>query len=201
MGGAVSDLDPCCARSLVASELSSRSAHRLHGDLHTILGFAELLAEDGEESGPLLLEAARRLRVRLDAILHLHHRCHRPWSGCACAMDSLIDDLVLPAGGKIANRLEPHLRLGLDPRGLRALLAEIGALVAPSVVVIGGADGAVEIDTSLVAEVVADGDGAVTVAVIEALAADLGGTLLLTDAANGRRRITVRLPLIGARAE
>ncbi len=193
--------DPRCQRSLIASELASRSAHRLHGHLHTILGFAELLADDGEESGPLLLEAARRLRARLDALLHLHDRCHRPWSGRGCTMDSLIDDLALPAAGEIDNRLEPHLRLALDPRGLRALLAELGALAAPTPVVTAGDASAVEIDTSLAAEVIGDSDGTVAVAVIEALAADLGGTLSLTDAANGRRRLTVRLPLEGGRAD
>jgi len=197
----VSHPDLRCERSLIASDLASRSAHRLHGHLHTVLGFAELLAEDGEESGPLLLEAARRLRVRLDALLHLHDRCHRPWGGRGCTMDSLIDDLVLPVAGEIDNRLEPHARLALDPRGLRALLAEIGAMAAPTPMVIAGDDAALEIDTSLAAESVVEGDGSVAVAVIEALAADLGGSLSLTDAASGRRRLTVRLPLQGGGAD
>jgi len=193
--------DPRCARSLRASELAGRSAHRLHGHLHTILGFAELLAEDGEESGPLLLEAARRLRVRLDALLHLHDRCHRPWGGRGCSIDSLLDDLTLPAGGEIDNQLAPHRRLFLDPRGLRALLAELVLLVAPTPVVITGDDGAVEIDTSVAAEVAGEGDGAVAVAVIDALVDDLRGTLSLTDAASGRRRLTIRLPLEGGGAD
>jgi len=187
--------DPRCARSLAASELSSRSAHRLHGHLHTILGFAELLVEDGEESGPLLLEAARRLRVRLDALLHLQDRCQRPWGGRGCTMESLIDDLVLPTPGEIDNRLQSHTYLPLDPRGLRALLAEVGAMVAPTPLVITGDAAAVEITSSLAAESVAEGDGSVAFAVIEALAADLGGTLSLSDPAHGQRRLTVRLPL------
>jgi len=191
----VSHPDSPCERSLAASDLASRSAHRLHGHLHTVLGFAELLVEDGEESGPLLLEAARRLRVRLDALLHLHDRALRPWGGRGCTMDSLIDDLTLPTATEIDNRLAPHARLGLDPRGLRALLAEIGAMVAPTPLVIAGDDSAVELTSSLAAEMVAEGDGAVAVAVIEALAADLGGTLSLSDAAGGRRRLTIRLPL------
>ena len=199
----MSDSDPRCERSLAASDLASRSAHRLHGHLHTVLGFAELLAEDGEESGPLLLEAARRLRVRLDALLHLHDRALRPWGGRGCTMDSLIDDLTLPTATEIENRLEPHARLALDPRGLRALLAEVGALVAPTPVAIDGGGSAVEIASSLVAEAVAEGDGTVAFAVIEALVADLGGTLTLslTDVASGRRRLTIRLPLEGGAAD
>jgi len=193
----VSHPDSPSERSLVASDLASRSAHRLHGHLHTVLGFAELLVEDGEESGPLLLEAARRLRVRLDALLHLHDRALRPWGGRGCTMDSLIDDLTLPTATEIDNRLVPHIRLGLDPRGLRALLAEIGTLVAPTPLVIAGDDSAVELTSSLTAEGIAEGDGAVALAVIDALVADLGGTLSISDAASGRRRLTIRLPLEG----
>ncbi len=189
--------DPRCQRSLTASELASRSAHRLHGHLHTILGFAELLVEDGEESGPLLLEAARRLRVRLDALLHLHDRCHRPWGGRGSTVATLIDDLVLPTPTEIDSRIAPHTRLHLDPRGLRALLAEVAAVAAPGPVVLAGGEGEVEITTSLEAERVAEGDGSVAVAVIEALAADLGGTLSLAEATRGWRRLTIRLPLEG----
>lgn len=193
--------DPRCQRSLTANELASRSAHRLHGHLHTVLGFAELLAEDGEESGPLLLDAARQLRVRLDTLLHLHDRCVRGWTGRGAAVEAIIDELGLPAGLAIDNRLPSHTHLAVDPRGLRALLAEIGTVVAPTPLLLAGGDAALEISATLVAENVADGDGAVSIAVIEALVADLGATLALTDAAPGLRLLTVRLPLAGGGAE
>ncbi|HBB40750.1 MAG: hypothetical protein COW73_08425 [Nitrospirae bacterium CG18_big_fil_WC_8_21_14_2_50_70_55] len=190
----MSHLDPGGQRSLTASDLASRSGHCLHGHLHTILGFAELLAEDGEESGPLLLESALRLRVRIDALLHLHDRCHRGWNGRGAPAAAILDELVLPTGLAIDNRLPPHTHLHLDPRGLRVLLAELGVLAAPSLVVLTGDKPAVEITTTLATELLDDGDGAVSVAIVQALVADLGGSLSFTDVASGRRRLTVGFP-------
>lgn len=214
--------DPEAAQRLrAAAALTQSSTHYLRGQLHTILGFAELLQEEDAERGAedgfgaLLSHAARRLQARIDALLYVLAAADPPETPRRSeALGGLVQDLSVGRGIPIDCRFPGHRPVAVDVHGLRCLLQEIAVLRDPPPDITlaiatgpGGADEWLEVTCT-------DASGApdpATVAppapptaterprglaVLAAVAAALGGTLSEHESPAGARdlRVAIFLP-------
>jgi hypothetical protein len=210
--------DPMAAqRLLAAATLARDSTHYLHGHLLTILGFAELLQEEEAESGrkdgygASLVHAGQRLRARLDALLYLLSTVSEPPHPTRReSLGGVMREVALGQEVTIDCHVPEGRVVALDPQGLRCLLRELLVLADPSSTITlalrpgpQGAGERLEVacgeapqdpaaaasPTSVSAERVTE------LAVIEALAAALGGTCIAPRAPAGAGDLRVSIPL------
>jgi hypothetical protein len=211
--------DPEAAQRLsAAAALTQSSTHYLRGQLHTILGFAELLQEEDAERGAedafgaLLSHAARRLQARIDALLYVLATADRPQAPHRPeALGGLVQDLSVGRGIPIDCRFPGHRPVAVDVHGLRCLLQEIAVLRDPppdiTLAIATGPDGADEWLEVTCTDASGSPDPAPVapptaterpqgLAVLAAVAAALGGTVTEHESPAGARdlRVAILLP-------
>ena len=211
--------DPMVARRLLAAaSLAHDSSHYLHGHLLTLLGFAELLQEEDAERGredgfgAALLHAGKGLRARLDALLYLLSTATRPLPSPGLeSVGGLVREVGLGEVATIDCHVPEGRSVAVDPQGLRCLLRALLVLADPpldiSLALRPAPDGAgewldvVACGAALQAPAAAALPGSMSaentteLAVIEALAAALGGRCIASPAPEAPDELRISIPL------
>jgi hypothetical protein len=210
--------DPLVARRLLAAAaLAQDSTHYLHGHLLTLVGFAELLREEETESGRqdgyggVLMHAARRVQARIDALIYLLAVAGRPSPlSEPGALGRLVREVSHGQEVAIDCRVSDECPVAVDAQGLRCLLNSLLVIAEPSLALTVGLCAALhgsgewlEVTCAVSApSPAAPGpvephsvEQTTELAVIEALAAALGGSCVAHPAAEGRGGLRVVIPL------
>jgi hypothetical protein len=208
--------DPMAVQRLLATAtLAHDSTHYLHGHLLTILGFAELLQEEEAESGAkdgygaALVHAGQRLRARVDALLYLLSAAsqgHQPPR--QESLEGVVREVGLGQEVTIECRVPRGRAVAVDLEGLRCLLRELLVLADPPPAItlalrpaphgdgewLDVACGDAPRDPAAAPAASTSAERDTELAVIDALAAALGGSCSAAPGGAGDLRVSIPLP-------